>query len=98
MKTWVVGGYSGKWDGILFIIDAETEEQAVAIVAKKVGLCHYYIDIGDEYRGYIMIEGELDMDDIKHSILYGDFPRRAYSIGVQELEKNVNLEDVASLI
>ena len=34
---WIVTGYSPKWDGFLFVIEAETEEAAYHAVAKLKG-------------------------------------------------------------
>jgi hypothetical protein len=94
--NWVVTAYSGKNDGILYVVDAEDGKSACEKVAKLEGLVFTQIEYGtheNDCKGVADILYHPDQDLQYHIDSYanGDGPRRCYEVYYEPVTLNTNL-------
>jgi len=89
-KLWVLTGYSHKMDGLLVVIDAPTEAEALLVGAYSVGGRLISVEYEGDMLNAITCDARVDepaiLDDLKE-----DEPRYWWMVEVQEVEFNTNL-------
>lgn len=90
MTQWVITGYSHKMDGILLVVEAETEAQALDKGAKAVGAEHHPFEYeGGIAHGYCP-DAQVTEDDMREE-LEDASPSYWWAIEIAPLKLDTNL-------
>jgi hypothetical protein len=94
--NWIVTGYSGKNDGLMYVVEADDGKLACEKVAKLEGLIFTQIEYGadpEDCKGVadIFYHQEQNLQDHIDSYANGDGPRRCYEVYYEPVTLNRNL-------
>ncbi len=94
--NWIVTGYSGKLDGLCYVVEADTGFDACQKVAKLEGYLFKQIEYGkheNDCKGVadIFYHPEQDLESIVRAYEDGDGPRRCYEVYYEPVTLNRNL-------
>jgi hypothetical protein len=88
--NWIVTGYSGKNDGLLYVVEADDGKLACEKVAKLEGYIFTQIEFNDGVAD-IFYHPEQNLQDHIDSYNNGDGPRRCYEVYYEPVTLNRNL-------
>lgn len=88
MKKWIISGYSGKYDGFLYVVEAESEDKALLSIRSgdDEKIFRFEHD-GGKYD--ILGHKDMTIDELKEQIDSGSDSRIWY-LGIQELSIGSN--------
>jgi len=87
---WLVTGYSGKRDGLAYVVEAEDGKSACEKVAKLNGMTFKQIDF-DGGCADILYHGDEDIQDHIDGYNMGDGPRRCHELYYEPVTLDHNL-------
>ena len=87
---WIVTGYSGKNDGLCYVVMAGTVWEACQQVAKLNGLIFTQLDYNDGCADILDHESQ-DLQDLRESYNKGDGPRRCHELYYEPVTLDHNL-------
>lgn len=90
---WIVTGYSSKMDGLLYIVEAENEEDAYREVGKINGTRLVSVEIEESTR-HALINNKDDISDeeVKDYLFHSE-PRWFWEVWASEFAQGTNLRE-----
>lgn len=91
MKKWIITGYSYAMDGLLYVVEAETEVAAIRTVGRINNTVYRKITVDNVSHHVLCTEKILD-EELRYEIKEGE-PRWFWQVNAQELKFDTNHAD-----